>query len=64
MKTVKEADREPGSRTLQAVTRLAWTVSLLAVSLALIALPVIAAGPPQEWVGNFLLTLALARPDW
>jgi hypothetical protein len=27
--------------------------------LALLALPVIAAGPPQEWIGNFLLTLAL-----
>jgi hypothetical protein len=51
--------KQPGSRTLQAVTRLAWAVGLLAVSLALCALPLIAAGPPQEWVGNFLLTLAL-----
>jgi hypothetical protein len=57
---VKEADKQPGSRTLQAVTRLAWALALLAVSLALCALPLLAAGPPQEWVGNFLLTLALA----
>jgi two-component system NarL family sensor kinase len=57
--TVEEPGKQPGSRTLQTVTRLAWAVGLLAVSLALLGLPLIAAGPPQEWVGNFLLTLAL-----
>jgi hypothetical protein len=56
---VEEPTKQSGSRTLQAVTQLAWALALLAVSLALCALPLLAAGPPQEWVGNFLLTLAL-----
>jgi hypothetical protein len=56
---VEEPAKQPGSRTPQAVTRLAWALALLAVSLALCALPLLAAGPPQEWVGNFLLTLVL-----
>ena len=56
---MEEPAKQPGARTLQAVTRLAWALALLAVSLTLSALPLLAAGPPQEWVGNFLLTLAL-----
>jgi hypothetical protein len=56
---VEEPAKQPGSQTLQAVSRLAWALALLAVSLLLCALPLLAAGPPQEWVGNFLLTLAL-----
>jgi hypothetical protein len=56
---VEEPAKQPGARTLQAVNRLAWALGLLAVSLTLCALPLLAAGPPQEWIGNFLLTLAL-----
>jgi hypothetical protein len=38
----------------------AWAAFLLAVSLAVLALPLIAAGPPQDWVANFVFILVLS----
>jgi hypothetical protein len=60
VKTVEESSQQPGTPTLHAATRLAWASSLVAVSLAVLALPLIAAGPPQDWLSSFLLALALS----